>query len=296
MGAMRPPVDGLGSLFSREASPLPDLPAIVVVDRDTASAAEVLAAVLQRTGRAAVIGERTSGKCIAEKTFRLRDGMSLEIPVSEFIPPDGPPCNQRGIEPTELLEERTLVSDSAIVPILKSILPAGGSRCTPAAPWLVASVLASHNAARQAVGAADLSWSDDLACHARAWAEHLAALADPELPHSPREQRGREGENLWRGTAGFYSYAQMLGFWVEEGHAYRGEPISETNLHAVGHYTQMIWPETREVGCGVSRGRGDDILVCRYSPPGNLFGRGAIPRIGKDSTKGSFTGGGEILR
>jgi hypothetical protein len=40
----------------------------------------------------------------------------------------------------------------------------------------------------------------------------------------------------------------------------------------VGHYTQLIWPTTREVGCAVAKGQGNDVLVCRYAPAGNVLG------------------------
>ena len=110
IGEMRPPTQGLAKLFAHDPAPLRDLPVTVVVDRDTASAAEILSSVLQQTGRATIIGERTSGKCIAEQVFPLPDRMTLEIPVSEFIPPGGPPCNLRGVDPTKVLEEGDLAS------------------------------------------------------------------------------------------------------------------------------------------------------------------------------------------
>ena len=41
----------------------------------------------------------------------------------------------------------------------------------------------------------------------------------------------------------------------------------------VAHYTQMIWPTTTDLGCGMATGRGQQWLVCRYSPGGNKDGR-----------------------
>jgi len=40
-----------------------------------------------------------------------------------------------------------------------------------------------------------------------------------------------------------------------------------------GHYTQIVWRDTKELGCGVARGGDREIWVCDYSPPGNYQGR-----------------------
>ncbi len=49
--------------------------------------------------------------------------------------------------------------------------------------------------------------------------------------------------------------------------------VSRTgNWADVGHYTQLIWPRTQEVGCAVAKGAVNDVLVCRYSPAGNIVG------------------------
>jgi allophanate hydrolase subunit 1 len=40
-----------------------------------------------------------------------------------------------------------------------------------------------------------------------------------------------------------------------------------------GHYTQIIWKNTTEVGCGLARGAQMDYFVCQYNPPGNFQGQ-----------------------
>jgi hypothetical protein len=39
-----------------------------------------------------------------------------------------------------------------------------------------------------------------------------------------------------------------------------------------GHFTQVVWRQTTQLGCGVSTCRGMDIWVCEYDPPGNVQG------------------------
>lgn len=125
------------------------------------------------------------------------------------------------------------------------------------------------------MGVARLAWSDELADHAASYAPTLVALE--RLEHAPQARRVGEGENLWMGTAGAYRLEQMTEGWANEQRWFvpgRFPDVSSTGRWSdVGHYTQMIWPGTREVGCAVARGGGWDFLVCRYRPAGNVIGR-----------------------
>lgn len=142
-------------------------------------------------------------------------------------------------------------------------------------------VLAAHNDARGAVGVPPLAWDDALAQDAQDWANYLADTG--KFEHSPRP-RGRdkagEGENLWMGTAGAYAFTDMVAGWVGEQRYFRNgvmPDISSTgNWAAAGHYSQIVWRGTTRVGCGIANGRGNDYLVCRYSPPGNVIGSKAF--------------------
>ena len=139
-------------------------------------------------------------------------------------------------------------------------------------------MLDTHNAARSVVGAPPLEWNDTLAAGA---ARYAAVLADTErFEHSP-EPRGPvpEGENLFMGSRGAYRYEEMAQRWVDERQEYNGGPIPNMSRTGrwqdVGHYTQIIWRRTTQVGCAVASSRRDDYLVCRYTPPGNVVGRHA---------------------
>jgi hypothetical protein len=136
-------------------------------------------------------------------------------------------------------------------------------------------LLAAHNAERVRIGAPPLRWSGALAKDADAWAEVLAKRG--QLQHSTSEVRHGMGENLWMGSAGYFSAEDMIGGFVSERDKFLAgtfPQVSRTgNWADVGHYTQLIWPGTQEVGCAVAKGQGNDVLVCRYSPAGNVIGQ-----------------------
>jgi hypothetical protein len=139
----------------------------------------------------------------------------------------------------------------------------------------VARLLRAHNAERERLGQPPLAWSPALADHAEIWARHLARRGAFE--HAPRETREGQGENLFTGTAGAYPLEQMMDGFLGERRDFTPGVFPEVSRTGrwedVGHYTQIIWPGTREVGCSLATGRGRDTLVCRYSPAGNVVGQ-----------------------
>ena len=142
---------------------------------------------------------------------------------------------------------------------------------------LANSILAVHNSERGAVGVPLLVWNETLAAGAKTWAEHLASTG--EFAHSTCCGAFRDyGENI----AGFYPDEGMTkaqAGWIAEKNHYDGGPLPPdtpgSGPQAIGHYTQMVWRTTTSVGCGTASGGGHpfSILVCQYSPPGNIFGQ-----------------------
>jgi len=137
-------------------------------------------------------------------------------------------------------------------------------------------MLAGQNEARVRLGLAPLTWNDSLAADARTYAEEMARTG--RFEHSP-QPRGDppQGENLWTGTRRAYTYQEMVGHWVAEGRYYRPLPVPQSSSTGefgdVGHYTQIVWRDTREVGCAEASNRSDDYIVCRYLPAGNVVGQ-----------------------
>ena len=139
-----------------------------------------------------------------------------------------------------------------------------------------ARLLAAHNAERARIGVPSLQWDASLASDARAWADELAATG--RFEHSPDEAgKPLQGENLWAGTPRAFSPEAMVGLWTAEKTDYRpgvfpGNSRSGDVEH-VGHYTQLIWRDSRRVGCATAVGSNEEFLVCRYSEAGNITGQ-----------------------
>ena len=67
----------------------PDLPVVVLVNRGTASAAELITTALQDHDRAAVIGMNSYGKGVVQTTFRLGDDVALKLTTARWYGPSG---------------------------------------------------------------------------------------------------------------------------------------------------------------------------------------------------------------
>lgn len=136
-------------------------------------------------------------------------------------------------------------------------------------------VLNTHNQARSRFGVPPLAWSDQLATEARSYAQSMAQTGIYGHDQSP-ERRKKAGENLWRGQRGLFSYDVMIGVMIAEGQNFRAGVFPNNSRtgewHDVGHYTQIIWPTTTSVGCGLASSATTDYFVCRYSPTGNKDG------------------------
>ena len=140
---------------------------------------------------------------------------------------------------------------------------------------LRSTMIAAHNEARRQYGVPPLAWDDALSRDAGVYAARLARLN--RFEHDQQKGRApKQGENLWMGTRGAYSYGEMIGLLIDE-RAYfrpgRFPYVSSTgNWSHVAHYTQIVWPTSRRVGCAYAANRGNDYLVCRYMPAGNVVG------------------------
>jgi uncharacterized protein YkwD len=138
-------------------------------------------------------------------------------------------------------------------------------------------IMAAHNQWRSKTGVPELKWSDDLAASSQKWADQLAG-SGCNMKHST----GPNGENIyWAGAAqrsdGTSSMQkiteqEVVDAWGNEVQYY---DYASNSCHGVcGHYTQVVWKSTSEVGCGaVACSDKAQIWVCQYSARGNMVGQ-----------------------
>ena len=129
-------------------------------------------------------------------------------------------------------------------------------------------VLAAHNFIRNKVGVPPLAWSDELAHVAQRWAERL--MNDGIFVHSSEISYG---ENLYQlsGHGPTSTPFQVVSAWAAESDFYDYE--TNTCRRKCGHYKQVVWRTTKQVGCAVTRDDNREIWVCEYAPYGNIIGK-----------------------
>jgi len=76
-----------------------DIPLVVMVNGDSASASEILAGALQDNKRALLVGEKTYGKGLVQTVYPLGNGGALKLTTQKYFTPDGTDINEIGITP-----------------------------------------------------------------------------------------------------------------------------------------------------------------------------------------------------
>lgn len=87
------------AVYEAKGGNLPALPIAVLIDRNTASAAEILAAALADDADAKVVGTRSYGKGVFQQEIDLSNGGALKLTVGEYFTPDGTNLAGKGIQP-----------------------------------------------------------------------------------------------------------------------------------------------------------------------------------------------------
>ena len=86
-------------VFKATGDPLPRHPMVVLINGDTASAAEIVTAALEQSGVAKVVGTTSFGKGVFEEVIPLKNGGALDLTVGQYLTRNGTSINHIGITP-----------------------------------------------------------------------------------------------------------------------------------------------------------------------------------------------------
>jgi hypothetical protein len=232
---------------------------------------------------------------------KLKAKMNCYAKAAKKFQPVDPTCLSKAetkfttaFEKAELKADCYTMSDAATVESIVDVcvtdlveaLPLPVATCGPE-PGSFAGITAQHNDTRMNATPAPspaldpMCWSELLASDAQAWADRCDFSHDPDLDNL------HEGQNL-------YAVASSMGFppdptldaepaWAAEAADYDYSTNTCAPSAQCGHYTQIVWRDSTLVGCGIKEctmnspgGPGFPnwiIVVCNYSPPGNVPGQ-----------------------
>lgn len=138
-------------------------------------------------------------------------------------------------------------------------------------------MITAHNQWRTKTGVPPVKWSTALADSSQRWANTLAQ-AGCNMEHSTTQY----GENIfWAGPLSSSDGASSVQEVIDQnvvdswGNEVKDYDYANNSCHGVcGHYTQVVWKDTKEVGCGMAICPDNgQTWVCQYYPKGNMIGQ-----------------------
>lgn len=84
--------------------PIINIPVVVLINGNTASASEIIAGALKENDKATIVGEKTYGKGVIQELITLPDGSGIKITTEEYYTPNKNKINKVGIEPNEKID------------------------------------------------------------------------------------------------------------------------------------------------------------------------------------------------
>ncbi len=90
---------GEEEITKSKSNPVINVPIVVLVNGNTASASEIFAAALKENDKATIVGEKTYGKGVIQELISLRDGSGIKVTIEEYLTPNRNKINKVGITP-----------------------------------------------------------------------------------------------------------------------------------------------------------------------------------------------------
>lgn len=136
-----------------------------------------------------------------------------------------------------------------------------------------------HNAYRSQHGAPPLSLNSELSAEAQSWAEHL--LQKNTMMHSDTS----DGENIYYSSSSIpikLTGREAVDSWYSEVKYYNWKQPGYKSK--TGHFTQVVWKDSTELGVGVASSGKTVFVVGQYRPAGNMnnvgyFQQNVLPKV-----------------
>jgi hypothetical protein len=150
-------------------------------------------------------------------------------------------------------------------------------------PAELAGIISAHNQVRAQVDTRgtsgslpSLTWDDALAATAAAWADQCKdGDGDGLIDHNADRSTGHPyyvGENIFA-SSGSATGSGAVTAWADEAAKYHYATNTCDPGAVCGHYTQLVWRNTLQLGCAIARCPRltySSVVVCDYGPGGNV--------------------------
>uniref|UniRef100_A0A3Q2DQD9 Cysteine rich secretory protein 3 n=1 Tax=Cyprinodon variegatus TaxID=28743 RepID=A0A3Q2DQD9_CYPVA len=174
----------------------------------------------------------------------------------------------------------TSIIEVVFFEILQCCLVLGGFLCVHVLGAIRATsaeqteIVNKHNTLRRGVNPTasnmmKMSWNKEAAANAQAWA---ATCSMQHSSSSSREITSGCGENLYMSSSK-NTWSNAIQTWYNEVKDYR-YGVGSTNGGVVGHYTQVVWAKSNQVGCAMAycpNSKYKYFYVCHYCPPSEIL-------------------------
>lgn len=108
--------DGTTKVYKCSDNVQIEIPLVVLVNSNSASASEIFASAIKDSGKGVIIGDKTYGKGIVQEVEKLKNGGALSITVAKYYTMSGVEIHGNGIEPNILVELPDELKKASVVP------------------------------------------------------------------------------------------------------------------------------------------------------------------------------------
>lgn len=113
-------------IFNARGNAYENIPLVVLINKGSASASEIVAGAIQDRKRGMLVGEKTFGKALIQSSYRLSDGSAMVLTVGEYFTPSGKNINKVGLTPDVTVEaskdETTDTQLDKAISVLKDLI------------------------------------------------------------------------------------------------------------------------------------------------------------------------------